>query len=58
MVVEVPETVDHHMVANKPLVDNDHVMHHMLLYGCEGSLQMTYFNVLKYLDILVHRKLG
>ncbi|XP_062583183.1 uncharacterized protein LOC134244942, partial [Saccostrea cucullata] len=37
MVVEVPEVGDHHMVANTPLIDNDHVMHHMLLYGCQGD---------------------
>lgn len=56
MVVEVPEVGDHHMVANKPLVDNDHVMHHMLLYGCEGNLQKFHILTFKYLENLVHRK--
>lgn len=37
MVVEVPEMEDHHMVANKPLIDNENVMHHLLVYGCQGN---------------------
>ena len=37
IIVEVPEVEDHHMVANKPLVDNEKVVHHLLVYGCGGK---------------------
>eukprot|EP00105_Crassostrea_gigas_P028554 XP_011450241.1 PREDICTED: dopamine beta-hydroxylase-like [Crassostrea gigas] len=40
MVVEVPEMEDHHMVANKPLIDNENVMHHLLVYGCQEEVSM------------------
>lgn len=42
MVVEVPEMEDYHMVANKPLIDNENVMHHLLVYGCQGN-QKVFF---------------
>ncbi|XP_078324642.1 DBH-like monooxygenase protein 2 homolog [Crassostrea virginica] len=39
IIVEVPEVEDHHMVANKPLIDNEKVVHHLLVYGCGGKVR-------------------
>ncbi|XP_067661007.1 DBH-like monooxygenase protein 1 [Haliotis asinina] len=34
MLFDVPQDQDYHVVAIKPYIDNDNVMHHILLYGC------------------------
>ena len=35
MVFEWPDvTMDFHIIANEPIINNSYIMHHMLLYGC------------------------
>ncbi|KAH9488419.1 hypothetical protein Btru_067383 [Bulinus truncatus] len=35
MTFELPSDEDYHIVAHQPIINNSHVLHHMLLYGCE-----------------------
>lgn len=37
MTFELPQDGDYHMIASKPVIDNEYVMHHILLFGCEDS---------------------
>ncbi|KAL5011657.1 hypothetical protein ScPMuIL_010208 [Solemya velum] len=37
MIFELPTDGDFHMVATQPVLDNRHVMHHILLFGCDES---------------------
>jgi len=37
MMFELPQDGDYHMVANTPYIDNDEVMHHILMFGCDES---------------------
>jgi hypothetical protein len=37
MIFELPQDGDYHMIATQPFIDNDYVMHHILLFGCENS---------------------
>ncbi|XP_048245467.1 uncharacterized protein LOC124143521 [Haliotis rufescens] len=37
MVFDIPSDQDYHMIAYKPEIDNDNVMHHIVIYGCEES---------------------
>lgn len=34
MAFEFPQDGDYHMIATEPIIDNIHVMHHILLFGC------------------------
>ncbi|XP_061193883.1 DBH-like monooxygenase protein 1 [Saccostrea echinata] len=34
MSFEFPQDGDYHMIATEPIIDNAHVMHHILLFGC------------------------
>ena len=37
-VFEFPdEGQDYHAVAYEPLIDNQHVMHHIVVYGCDDG---------------------
>ena len=35
MIFDLAKHGDFHLVATNPVVDNRHVMHHMLLFGCD-----------------------
>lgn len=37
LLFEFPQDQDYHIVATKPVIDNKHVMHHILLFGCDES---------------------
>lgn len=37
LIFEFPQDGDFHIVASKPVIDNHHVMHHILLFGCDES---------------------
>ena len=37
MAFEFPQDGDYHMVATEPVIDNIHVMHHILLFGCSAK---------------------
>ena len=37
MTFELPQDGDYHMIATKPFIDNEYVMHHILLYGCDET---------------------
>ncbi|CAL1540800.1 unnamed protein product [Lymnaea stagnalis] len=43
MTFDLPSDQDYHIVAYEAIIDNSHVIHHMLLYGCEdtNSSQIT-----------------
>lgn len=34
---DVPSDGDYHIIANKPFIDNEYVMHHMLFFGCKDT---------------------
>ncbi|XP_052692764.1 DBH-like monooxygenase protein 2 homolog isoform X1 [Crassostrea angulata] len=38
MTFELPQDGDYHMIATKPVIDNEYVMHHILLFGCGESV--------------------
>ncbi|KAK3577799.1 hypothetical protein CHS0354_024842 [Potamilus streckersoni] len=38
MIFDLPKDDDFHLVATRPEVDNSHVVHHMLLFGCDERL--------------------
>ncbi|XP_048751456.2 DBH-like monooxygenase protein 2 [Ostrea edulis] len=38
MIFELPRDGDYHMIATEPYIDNEYVMHHILLFGCETSV--------------------
>lgn len=44
---DLPTDEDYHMIANTPYIDNEYVMHHMLLYGCPetGMLRTCQFDL-------------
>ncbi|XP_062566816.1 tyramine beta-hydroxylase-like [Saccostrea cucullata] len=35
---ELPNDGDYHLIATTPYIDNEYVMHHILLFGCNGSV--------------------
>ena len=37
-VFDLPNDRPYHLFATKPIIDNDYVMHHTLLYGCEDGV--------------------
>ncbi|XP_046560664.1 dopamine beta-hydroxylase-like [Haliotis rubra] len=37
MTFDLDESQDYHMIATKPEIDNFHITHHMLLYGCHDG---------------------
>ena len=37
-VFDLPNDRPYHLFATKPIIDNDYVMHHTLLYGCEDDV--------------------
>nr|KAG5701886.1 hypothetical protein BaRGS_014951 [Batillaria attramentaria] len=37
---ELPDDQEYHLIATKPVIDNDNVMHHMGLTGCSDSASM------------------
>ena len=50
MMFELPQDDDYHMVATQPFIDNEQVMHHILLFGCDesgGYLLLLLFQQLK-----------
>ncbi|XP_048751432.2 tyramine beta-hydroxylase-like isoform X1 [Ostrea edulis] len=38
MTFELPQDGDYHMIATQPYIDNEYVMHHILIFGCEESV--------------------
>ncbi|XP_067661768.1 tyramine beta-hydroxylase-like [Haliotis asinina] len=34
MTFDLDDSQDYHMIATKPEIDNDNIMHHIILYGC------------------------
>ncbi|XP_062619795.1 tyramine beta-hydroxylase-like [Saccostrea cucullata] len=38
MTFELPNDGDYHLIATTPYIDNEYVMHHILLFGCEDSV--------------------
>lgn len=40
MAFEFPQDGDYHMIATEPIIDNIHVMHHILLFGCTKKRRM------------------
>ncbi|XP_071097402.1 DBH-like monooxygenase protein 1 [Haliotis cracherodii] len=39
MIFDVPSDRDYHYIASKPLIDNDNVMHHVVVYGCTDTTE-------------------
>ncbi|GFR99005.1 DBH-like monooxygenase protein 1, partial [Elysia marginata] len=37
MTFNLPSDQDYHIVANEGIIDNANVLHHQLLYACEGG---------------------
>jgi hypothetical protein len=37
MIFDLPSDRDYHLMAYEPVIDNEHVMHHILLYGCDPN---------------------
>lgn len=42
MAFEFPHDGDYHMIATEPVIDNVHVMHHILLFGCTKNRKMKF----------------
>lgn len=38
MTFELPRDKEYHIVANEGVLDNPHLLHHMVIYGCEESV--------------------
>ena len=36
MMIELPADKPRHLIAANPIIDNLEVMHHIILYACEG----------------------
>lgn len=36
---ELPDDQEYHLIATKPLIDNENVMHHMVLASCDSTGQ-------------------
>jgi len=34
---DIPSDKDYHLFATQPIIDNQNVIHHMFLYGCETT---------------------
>ena len=34
---ELPTDNEYHLIAMEPVIDNSNIMHHSLVYGCEGG---------------------
>ncbi|KAK3090982.1 hypothetical protein FSP39_016225 [Pinctada imbricata] len=37
MTFDLNLTAEYHMIATEPVIDNEYVMHHIVLFGCAGS---------------------
>ncbi|XP_046567536.1 DBH-like monooxygenase protein 1 [Haliotis rubra] len=37
MIFDVPSDQDYHYIGSKPLIDNENVMHHVVVYGCSDT---------------------
>ena len=37
MTFEIPIDEEYHLIAYEPIIDNVHVMHHIVVYGCAES---------------------
>eukprot|EP00794_Sanderia_malayensis_P011061 gene11061-12229_t len=37
---ELPSDQDYHIVASDPILDNRNVIHHMIIYGCDGDMKI------------------
>ncbi|XP_046567590.1 DBH-like monooxygenase protein 1 homolog [Haliotis rubra] len=37
MIFNVPSDQDYHYIGSKPLIDNENVMHHVIVYGCSDT---------------------
>lgn len=35
MKFKLPTDGDYHIIAEEPVIDNDHVVHHMIMFGCQ-----------------------
>jgi hypothetical protein len=44
LVFDFPQDGDYHVVATKPVIDNHHVMHHILLFGCDETGMSNSYN--------------
>lgn len=42
MAFKFPQDGDYHMIATEPIIDNIHVMHHILLFGCTKKRRMKF----------------
>lgn len=42
MAFEFPQDGDYHMIATEPIIDNVHVMHHILLFGCTKKRRLKF----------------
>lgn len=42
MKFKLPADGDYHIIAEEPVIDNGHVVHHMILFGCQdlGNYKM------------------
>jgi hypothetical protein len=44
---ELPRDKEYHLIATEPVIDNSDIMHHTLVYGCEGGqtcFMIVYFS--------------
>ena len=39
------KTHDFHIIADKPILDNRNVIHHMLMYGCENAGKLSFLGL-------------
>ena len=46
MIFDLPSDRDYHLMAYEPVIDNEHVMHHILLYGCDPDGMYTHHAIL------------
>jgi len=46
IVFDLPSDTDYHLMAYEPVIDNEHVMHHILLYGCDPKCMYTQLTLL------------
>lgn len=40
--IELPTDQEYHLVAYDPVITNIEVMHHTLVFGCEGGMRTDY----------------
>ncbi|KAK3089057.1 hypothetical protein FSP39_000478 [Pinctada imbricata] len=39
MTFDLPNDTDYHLIATQPIINNEYVMHHILLYGCDDNVR-------------------